>query len=105
MVELIENGMIVGAERVWEEKNKEGPYERALFADMESYLFDRERVHEVVEHICGLEDGDITEEVAVLIYDHIISNETDKAVRWWFEKWVEPDKYDAWWKDRNDYVE
>ncbi len=99
MVEMVENGMVVGVAEEWERLNAETPYDKAGFPQMESYLWDTGRVHEVVGMICGLEDGDVTEEVAQLIYDHLTGDEIRSRTLDWFRR-VDANDYNAWMNGR-----
>ena len=100
MFEPVENGMVVGAEREFDRMYGDTPYDSAEFPQMESYLFDTEKVGEFVEGMCGLESGDMTEDVAVLVYDHLDKSELLTAVRNWFRK-QDAGTYNEWWAARN----
>lgn len=99
----IENGMLVGADTEWERLNADTPYDNAETPQIETYLFDQERVREVVSAICGIDADDISEEAAVAIYDHLVQSEVENALRSWFES-EDRAEYDEWWHDRNDWM-
>lgn len=94
-MEMLENYMVTDGAKEWERMNAETAYDKATFPQMESYLFDTEKAHEVVTDVCGLDSDDMTEEVAVLVYDHLNQEEVTKAVEKWFAQ-TDAAKYDAW---------
>lgn len=102
-MENIENGMLVGADAEWERLNADTPYDKAGTPQMESYLFDRDRVREVVTAVCGIDTDDITEDAAAVIYDHLVRSEAEAALKAWFAS-EDRAKYDEWWHDRNDWM-
>jgi len=102
MTNDIENGMLVGADAEWERLNEPTPYDQADEHEIEEYAFDRDMVHEVVAVICGLDVGDLTEEVAVMILDHLDKTEVWNGLRKWFDGEDER-KYNEWFNDRNNW--
>ena len=99
---MLENGMLVGADAEWECLNEPTPYDKADEHEIEEYAFDRDMVHEVVAVICGLEENDLTEEVAVTVYDHLNEIEAWNGLRKWFYK-VDGRKYNEWYEERNNW--
>lgn len=99
---MLENGMLVGADAEWERLNEPTPYDKADEHEIEEYAFDRDMVHEVVAVICGLEENDLTEEVAVTVYDHLNDVEIWNGLRKWFDK-VDGRKYNEWYEERNNW--
>lgn len=96
-----------GNEMVMRLLKQDGPYshyERAEFPQKETYLWESLDVHRIVERICGLEPGDIEEDVATMIYDNLDHDKVHRFVDEWFAE-QDPDEYDAWWHERNDWLE
>ena len=101
-MDMLENYMVTAGAREWEEMNAETPYDKAEYPQMEVYAWDRERVHEIVARVCGMEDGSISEEDAVMIFDHLNQKEVIRETEEWFAKSVDPAKYNEWMKWRQE---
>ena len=84
-MEMIENGMVVGAEREYAKMYMETPADNATVADFDAFAWDTDRTADVVSNAFGLEKGDLTEEVAKLIFSGLPADFVEKCVRDWSE--------------------
>lgn len=84
-MEMIENGMVVGAEREYARMYMETPADNATTTDFDVFAWDTDRIAEVMIHAFGLEKGDLTEEVAKLIFSGLPSEFAAKCVKDWSE--------------------
>ena len=101
-MEPIENGMVVGAMEEWERLNADTPSDEATTIDFDNFAWETDRVAEVLVHGFGLDDGDLTEDVAKVIYSALPRDYAMELVSGWAETDRAQDAYDAWAAGRNE---
>ena len=99
MLEMVENGMVVGAERAWEQLNADSPADKATLRDFDNFAWDYEMVHDVLEFAFGLEDGDLTEDVARCIYSGLPRDYAEKLIRDWSDRTGIKEKFNRYMGD------
>lgn len=96
----LENGMVALGAREWERLNAETPADRATPDDFDMFAWDDCRVAEVMIRAFSLEDGDIQEDVAKMIFSGLPADFTHGMIREWMQDTKVQDAYNDWMEGR-----
>jgi hypothetical protein len=99
MMDLVENGMVVGAEREWERLNADTPADKATVRDFDRFAWDYDMIADVLVSAFGLADGDLDEEVAKCIYSGLPGDYASKLISDWSSRPGIKQKYNRMMED------
>lgn len=82
-MEMIENGMVVGAEREYALMYADTPADKATVHDLDRFAWDTDSVKEIVVRAFGLDDDDLTEDVAEIIFTGLPAEFSARCIKDW----------------------
>lgn len=82
-MEMIENGMVIGAEREWNLLHMETPADNATIRDLDRFAWDTESIKDVMIRAFGLNDDDLTDDVAEIIFSGLPAEFSASCLKDW----------------------
>jgi len=95
----IENPMVTVGAVEWERMNAQVPSDNATAEDFDAFAWETDRVADVMIAAFGLCEGDLTEEVAKVIYSGLPQEFVRKLLEDWSSDDDVRDKYNKWRKE------